>query len=92
MGIKMTKMMSELDALELAAHLLGIDEDADDLDDQVEEKIYERYEIELHNFRVLVSELLPMCDVGQSPITKELFRGFSIREEKHGRWLAKVDA
>lgn len=88
----MTKMMSELDALELAAHLLGIDEDADDLDEQVEEKIYERYEIEFHNFRVLVSELLPMCDVGQSPITKEMFRGFSIREEKYGRWLAKVDA
>ncbi len=88
----MATMMDKLEALELAAHLLGIDEDADDLDEQVEEKIYERYEIEFHNFRVLASELLPLCDVGQSPITKELFRGFSIREETHGRWLAKVDA
>ena len=88
----MAKMMDELEALELAAHLLGIDECADDLDEQVEEKIYDRYAIEFHNFRVLASELLPLCDVGQSPITKELFRGFSVREEKHGRWLAKVDA
>jgi len=88
----MAKMMDELEALELAAHLLGIDEDADDLDEQVEEKIYERYAIEFHNFRVLASELLPLCDMGQSPITKEFFRGFSIREETHGRWLAKVDA
>lgn len=88
----MAKMMDELEALELAAHLLGIDEYADDLDEQVEEKIYERYEIEFHNFRVLCSELLPLCDVGQSPITKQLFRGFSVREETHGRWLAKVDA
>lgn len=88
----MAKMMDELEALELAAHLLGIDEDADDLDEQVEAKIYERYEIEFHNFRVLCSELLPLCDVGQSPITKELFRGFSVREETHGRWLARVDA
>ena len=88
----MPKMMDELEALELAAHLLGIDEDADDLDEQVVEKIYERYEIEFHNFRVLCSELLPLCDVGQSPITKELFRGFSVREETHGRWLARVDA
>ena len=88
----MAKMMYELEALELAAHLLGIDEDADDLDDQVEEKLYERYEIEFHNFRVLCSELLPLCDVGQSPITKEMFRGFSVREETNGRWLARVDA
>ena len=88
----MAKMMDELEALELAAHLLGIDEYAEDLDEQVEEKMYEKYEIEFHNFRVLASDLLPLCDVGQSPITKELFRGFSIREEKHGRWLARVDA
>jgi hypothetical protein len=88
----MAKMMDELEALELAAHLLGIDADSDTLDEQVEEKIYERYQIEFHSFRVLASELLPMCDIGQSAITKQLFRGFSIREEKHGRWLAKVDA
>lgn len=88
----MPKMLDELEALELAAHLLGISEDADDLDEQVEEKIYEKYAIEFHNFRVLAHDLLPLCDVGQSPITKEFFRGFSIREEKHGRWLAKVDA
>lgn len=88
----MATMMDELEALELAAHLLSIDEDADDLDEQVEQKIYDKYEIEFHNFRVLASELLPLCDVGQSPITKKFFRGFSIREEKHGRWLARVDA
>jgi hypothetical protein len=88
----MAKMMDELEALELAAHLLGIDEDADDLDEQVEQKMWEKYEIEFSNFRVLANDLLPLCDVGQSPITKELFRGFSIREEKHGRWLARVDA
>ena len=88
----MAKMLDELEALELAAHLLGIDEDADDLDEQVEEKIYDRYAIEFHNFRVLCSELLPLCDVGQSLITKKLFRGFSVREETHGRWLARVDA
>jgi len=88
----MTKMMDELEALELAAHLLGIDEDADDLDEQVEQKMYDKYQIEFYMFRVLASDLLPLCDLGQSPITKQLFRGFSIREEKHGRWLAKVDA
>jgi hypothetical protein len=88
----MAKMMDELEALELAAHLLGIDEDADDLDEQVEQKMYDKYQIEFYMFRVLASDLLPLCDLGQSPITKQLFRGFSIREEKHGRWLAKVDA
>ena len=88
----MAKMMEELEALELAAHLLGIDEDADDLDEQVEQKMYDKYQIEFYMFRVLASDLLPLCDLGQSPITKQLFRGFSIREEKHGRWLAKVDA
>ena len=88
----MAKKMDELEALELAAHLLGIDEYADDLDEQVEQKIYDKYQIEFDCFRVLANDLLPLCDVGQSPITKQLFRGFSIREEKHGRWLAKVDA
>jgi len=88
----MAIMMDELETLELAAHLLGLDENADDLDEQIEDKLHEKYEIDYHNFRVLCSELLPLCDVGQSPITKQMFRGFSIREEKHGRWLAKVDA
>ena len=88
----MAKMMDELEALELAAHLLGIDEDADDLDEQVEQKIYDKYQIEFQCFRMLAADLLPLCDVGQSPITKKLFRGFSIREEKHGRWLAMIEA
>ena len=88
----MAKMIDELEALELAAHLLGIDENAEDLDEQVEQKLYDKYQIELCCFMALANDLLPLCDVGQSPITKKLFRGFSVREETHGRWLAKVDA
>ena len=88
----MANMMDELETLELAAHLLGIDENADDFEERVDDKLYETWGIDYDSFRSLCSSLLPLCEVGQSPITKQIFRGFAVREEKYGRWLARVDA
>jgi len=69
----MAKKMDELKASELAAHLLGIEKDADDLNEQVEQKMRDKYQREFQCFRVLAADLLPLCDVGQSPITQNLF-------------------
>ena len=51
----MAKMMDELETLELAAHLLGIDENADDLEERVDDKLHETWGIDYDSFRSLCS-------------------------------------
>ena len=46
----MSKRIDVLDALTLAAFLLGVDENSKDLNEQVEQKIYDKYNIEFDNF------------------------------------------
>lgn len=44
----------------------------------VEESLCDKFEISLTMLAVLMTKLLPMIDVGDSPISKERFKGFSI--------------
>jgi hypothetical protein len=44
----------------------------------VEEALFDKYEISLTTLAALMTKILPMVDVGESPITKERFKGFSI--------------
>jgi hypothetical protein len=87
----MHKRIDVLDALTVATHLLGIDEDAEDLEEQVEQKFYDKYDIEFDNFWRLLNDLAPLCDAAVTPITQTPVRGFSVREDGYGRWLARVD-
>ena len=75
------------DMEELACKILGIDYDEIDADTEViEEELYNMFEIDLENFSEIVNRLLPLIDVGESPITKEKYKGFSTGNS----WLAKV--
>jgi len=76
------------EAEELAAKLLGFSEDYEP--DEVEQKLFDVYEISMDSFHRLICDLAPMCEVGQSPLTHERFRGFA--DVASQCWIAKVDA
>jgi len=80
--------ISYYDAEELAAKLLWFSEDYEP--DDVEQKLWDVYEISMNSFHRLISDLAPMCEVGQSPITGEKFRGFA--DVASQCWIARVDA
>lgn len=73
---------------ELACHLLEIDYDEIDGDESViDEKMIDAFECDLNCFGNLIRRLLPLIDVGESPITKKQFKGFA----ENGRWLARTE-
>ena len=77
----------QFDIEELACRILGIDYDEIDADTEIiNEELYNQFETDLDNFQDIVNRLLPLIDVGESPITKEKYKGFSTGNS----WLAKV--
>jgi hypothetical protein len=80
------------DTEELAAYLCGLDYEDDNIEsDDIENALYEKFEISFDSFHKLCEHLLPMVDVGVSPLTKERYKGFSrIDKNGHGFWLLKV--
>lgn len=72
---------------ELACKFLGLDYDSIDANTEIiEEKLSDEYYIDLSIFSDIVSKLLPLIDVGKSPLTDELYKGFS----SEGIWLVKM--
>ena len=67
--------INDYEAEELAAKLLGFSEDYEP--DEVEQKLFDVYEISMDSFHRLICDLAPMCEVGQSPLSGEKFRGFA---------------
>lgn len=81
--------ISMLDLEELACKITGLDYDEIDGDTStIEDKLYEEFEIDLEGFQELISRLMPLIDVGTSPLTGQRFKGFSDIENKC--WLAKM--
>jgi hypothetical protein len=75
---------------ELAAHLVGLN--YDDVDySEIEQKLYEKFNIDSDSFNDLVVALLPMIDVGESPLTGTRYKGFSRPEGKHMLWIVKTE-
>jgi hypothetical protein len=75
------------DMEELACKIMGIDYDEINADTEViEEELYNQFEIDLENFSEIVNRLLPLIDIGESPLTKQKFKGFSTGQ----MWLAKI--
>ena len=72
---------------DLARHLCGIDDNPDvDLDD----KLYEKFGIDLVGFAKLAEQLLPLAAIGKSPLTDRVYQGFAmIGADGAGTWLAK---
>lgn len=76
---------------EFACKLVGLGYDEIDADTEIiEEHLYEKFGIELGNFGELISILLPMINVGESPLTGKIFKGFADFENEC--WLIKTEA
>ncbi len=78
-----------LDLEELACKITGLDYDEIDADTSViEDALCAEFGIELDGFVDIVNHLLPLIDVGKSPITEKKYKGFS---DQKSCWLAKIE-
>lgn len=78
------------DIEELACVILGLDYDEIDADTSViEEALWEEFEIDLYAFKDIVSRLLPLIDVGESPLTEKIYKDFADNENQ--RWIVKTE-
>jgi hypothetical protein len=83
-------IVSSIDVEELACHILEVDYDEIDADTSViNEKLYEEFGCDLDQFTHIIQRLLPMVDVGASPLTKKSYKGFSDTEK--GMWFVKME-
>lgn len=84
----MPKKLHPFDTEELAAHLCDLDYDEIDADTSIiEEALYNKYELSLEKFHDLVDKLIDMIDVGKSPVTDKVYKGFT----KDGAWIVKKE-
>jgi hypothetical protein len=67
-----TLKLDEFDVMDLAGYICGLNEDA------IEDALQEQFGITLTGFAALMTKLLPMVDIGVSPLSQERFKGFSI--------------
>ncbi|MGV4536482.1 hypothetical protein [Ornithobacterium rhinotracheale] len=73
---------------ELAYKILGLNED-ELTPDKIEEELMEELNVDLRYFGEIVSRLIPLIDVGKSPVTNELYKGFADLKEK--RWIVRCE-
>ena len=78
-----------IDTHELICHLCNLDDDS--TYDELEQAVYDKYEIELDQFDLVVRDLLPLIDVGNSELTGKTYKGFSVHTNGYGFWLLKVE-
>lgn len=60
---------------ELAAHVCGVEDDADY--DVIDDAVFEKFQISVEEFTEVALALLPLIDVGKSPLTNKTYKGFS---------------
>ena len=72
---------------ELAAHILGVD--VDERWEDLDELLFDEFNIDLEIFENLIEKLMPLCEVGHSPLTGTSYRGFA--DVKNGFWLEKIE-
>lgn len=92
------KKEMRIDIEEVACAVLGLEyedyEEADDCTEQIENILIDEMNIDLDTLEQIVSKLLPIIDVGKSPLTGNLYKGFS-REFIKGsykvkKWIAQM--
>lgn len=77
---------------ELACEITGTDEEAIYGDfGLLEDRLYEELNVDFDSFHEIVNRLLPLVDVGKSPLSGKFFKGFSKIEGSRGCWIVKVE-
>lgn len=92
------KKEMRIDIEEVACTVLGLEyedyEEADDCTEQIENILIDEMNIDLETLERIVSKLLPLIEIGKSPLTGIAYKGFS-REFIKGsckvrKWIAKM--
>ena len=92
------KNKMRIDIEEVACAVLGLEyedyEEADDCTEQIENILIDEMNIDLETLERIVSKLLPLIEIGKSPLTGIAYKGFS-REFIKGsckvrKWIAKM--
>ncbi|MDM1378186.1 hypothetical protein [Myroides marinus] len=62
---------------ELACKLIGIDYEEIGVDTSlIEEELDEKFDVDLDELKVLIDHLIPLIQIGRSPLTDILYKGF----------------
>lgn len=85
---------------ELACIILGIEYDtfAEEDDEtaetaEIEDVLIDRMNIDLDTLYSIVKKLLPLIEIGESPLTGTCYKGFVKRlNNSGGTWLARIEA
>ena len=92
------KKEMRIDIEEVACAVLGLEyedyEEADDCTEQIENILIDEMNIDLDTLEQIINKLLPTIDIGKSPLTGNMYKGFS-REFIKGsckvrKWIAKM--
>ena len=84
--------MKYWDAEELACQILGLDYDAlvdDGREDEIEEGIYNKFEISMDQFTDVASALLKLTPLVKSDLTGSLYHAFGVPEGDAWRAITK---
>lgn len=92
------KKEMRIDIEEVACTVLDLDyedyEEADNCTEQIENILIDEMNIDLDTLEQIVSKLLPTIDVGKSPLTGNMYKGFSRKLIKGSyivkKWIAKM--
>lgn len=66
--------MLEYDIEELAKYICGL---SDDDETEVDDCLYDKFEIDFDGFQRIVKSLLPLCAMGKSPLSGIAYQGFA---------------
>lgn len=81
--------ISTIEVEELACYLTKLDYDEIDANEVIiDENLQEVYGTTLDEFTDLISALLPLIDVGSSPLTNERYKGFADKLKQ--MWYVKI--
>ena len=64
------------DIYELIEHIIPSIENTDPDDSELEQSLWENYEISIENFEQLINDLIPFCHIEKSPLTGKWYQGF----------------
>ncbi|ENV18779.1 hypothetical protein [Acinetobacter guillouiae] len=78
-----------IDTHELICHLCNLDDNS--TYDELEQAIFDNYEVSIDAFDAIAHALLPLVDVGKSELTGKTYKGFSVHINGYGFWLLKME-
>ena len=75
--------MNDFDCYELLLVFLGLDDDA--TDDEIEEKLYDDYDVDISEFKKIAGRLMKFSHIAPNPLSDNLNIGFA--DHSNGRFI-----